>query len=149
MGHGTDTGGIWFARIFIGIGIVLLLLAAVGVARQMAHGGSESTTGSVVRLVPVLTTPDPNMADNRRRYADCPVVRFTTREGAELEVQAATCASPPNYMVGEVVPVSYDQDRPETAAVGGFFTRHMLAVVAAGFAVPFVLIGLFVRRFMA
>jgi hypothetical protein len=148
-GPGQDTGGLWFARIFIGIGVVLLALASVGMARQMARGGSEFTTGVVVRMESAPTSTDPGLAESQRRYADCPVVRFTTREGTELEVRGATCASPPTYVVGESVPVNYDSDRPEMAAVGGFFTRHMLAVAAAGFAVPFVLIGLFVRRFMA
>jgi hypothetical protein len=142
----ADKSGLWFARIVIGIGLALVALASVGVVRQGLQGGSETTTGAVVRLVAAPTSFDPNLPESQRRYADCPVVRFTTREGSEHEVQAATCASPPNYTVGETVPVSYDPDRPERAAVGGFFTRHMLAVVCAGFAVPFLLIGLFVRR---
>jgi hypothetical protein len=145
--RGVDAGALWFARIFIAIGLALLLLAGYGVSRQLDRGGSSSTTGTVVRLASVPTSTDPSIADNQRRYADCPVVRFTTLEGAELEVVGATCASPPAYVVGERVPVSYDADRPEMAAVGGFFTRHMLAVVAAGFAVPFILIGFAVRRF--
>jgi len=133
-----------FPRIFIGIGVALLALALYGVSRQM--GGSHATTGIVVRLESAPTTADPNLPDSQRRYADCPVVRFTTLEGTEHEVRAATCASPPNYVMGEVVAVSYDPDRPELAAVGGFFTRNMLAVVAGGFAMAFIVIGLFVRR---
>lgn len=139
-------GDLTFARIFILIGLALLALAAFGVARQSQHGGSVSTTGIVVRMQQVVTNPDPGIADNQRRWADCPVVRFTSVAGPEVEVRAATCASPPAYVVGERVAVSYDPDRPEQAAVGGFFTRHLLAVAAGGFAVPFLLIGLLVRR---
>jgi hypothetical protein len=45
-------------------------------------------------------------------------------------------------VLGEQISVSSDPDPPELAVVGGFFIRHMLAVVCAGFAVLFVVIGL-------
>lgn len=67
----------------------------VGMIRSLGQGGPEETSGTVVRLVAVVTNPDRSIADNRRRWAGCPIVRFATRAGSEHEVRGATWASPP------------------------------------------------------
>jgi hypothetical protein len=149
----SPKSALWFPRIFIAIGIGLLALAGFGVSRQMDRGGSVATTGTVIRLDPEAINryapPTENvMTEAERTSVFCPIIGFATPDGRSIEVRGATCSSPPAYQIGEAVPVDYHPDRPEMAAVGSFFTRHALAVVCASMAVPFLLIGLLVRRGM-
>jgi hypothetical protein len=75
-----------------------------------------------------------------RKHNDIKLARLRMiSPNASAQLRPSFCPTSVNLRSG-------NPGQPQRAAVGGFFTRHMLAVVCAGFAVPFVLIGLFMRR---
>jgi Protein of unknown function (DUF3592) len=60
-----------------------------------------------------------------------PVVEFRTEDGEVVEFASPYGQNPPAYRVGQRVPVLYDPDRPETAALRSFASLWLACLVTA------------------
>jgi hypothetical protein len=106
-------------RIFLGVAIVLLLVAGILSASTVSKMNKEkSATGLVVDMVVqrgYLNEQD--RANNVVRDYYSPVVEFTSADGRRHSVQMAERSSPPSYEVGEEVTVRYDPQHPLDAHI--------------------------------
>ena len=93
-------------KILIGAVVLLLglgCLAASAIVRSVIGGFVDSAAkaqGTVVELVPA-------------GRGKSPVIRFTTPDGQDVTFRSANASNPPDYAVGEAVPVLYDPAAPE------------------------------------
>ncbi len=104
-----------FALIFGGIGVLLLVIAAVtavGAARQLSR--EVEAPGEVVEVV-MRQTRDSETNQLQDYYY--PVVSFTPAGGAQMEVQLGEGSWPAAYGVGDQVTVLYDSTRPREARI--------------------------------
>lgn len=137
---------IWIPRIFIAMGLVFLAIFALALVLAAGKGGAAKATGTVVRF---------EMSGGRSSNGGsgpplfCPVVRFVTADGREIELTASTCSRPAAYDIGESVEVDYDPAAPEDAAFGGFFTRHLVALVFGVIGLVFSVVGIALRGAIA
>lgn len=107
--------GVLFAMIFGGIGVLLLVIAAVsavGAVRQL--GREVEAPGEVVEVV-MRRTRDSETGQLQEYYY--PVVRFTPAGGVEMEVQLDEGSWPAAYGAGDQVTVLYDTTRPREARI--------------------------------
>jgi len=58
-----------------------------------------------------------------------PVVKFRTKDGEVVEFESPYGQNPPAYRVGQRVPVLYDPDRPEAAAIQSFVSPWLWCLV--------------------
>jgi hypothetical protein len=87
---------------------------------------SASTEGTVIRLV----------ADRGQTVDYAPVFAFTTQDGRAMTIQSTAYMSPPEFRVGEKVPILYEKDRPERARIATHWQVHGSEDISA-------LVGLF------
>lgn len=107
--------GLLFALIFGGIGVLLLVIAAVsavGAARQLSR--EVEAPGEVVEMV-MRRTRDSETNQLQEYYY--PVVSFTPAGGAEMAVQLDEGSWPAAYGVGDRVTVLYDAAKPREARI--------------------------------
>jgi hypothetical protein len=129
----------WFLRLFVAIGVVVLIVGAVVFVRTVQFvAGAERVTGTVIDLS--------RETDSEGGSVYRPVVRFTTREGEAVQFVSSVGSSPPSAEPGDRVDVLYDREDPYDAKLGGFFDLWMptgIAVVVGG---GFIGIALFIRH---
>ena len=122
----------WVPRLFLGIGILLLVLTPVMVVRTAQFlAGAERTDGTVVDLS--------RSKDSEGSVTFSPVVSFTTAEGRTVEFVSSSGSSSPSHSEGDRVEVLYDPDDPNDARLSGFldlwFGSLVVGVLGAAFTV--------------
>lgn len=135
FGLGKGLGWLW---LFPAIGTLLLAGAlAVQVHRRSFEATASKAEGTVVELA----LRESRDSDGRRGDTYCPVVRYRTAAGREIEFVSRTCSQPPAYDVGERVRVLYRPDKPYGASLDGFAERWLGTLVLGGIGLIFSLIG--------
>ena len=103
---------------------VILLIAAGGCAmltivverrQRRAFEGALHTTGTVVAMLPR------HGASGVVAYA--PLVRYETNTGIQLDFTSSLSSSPPDYKVGDAVPVVYTPLNPQQAEIDRRWAR--------------------------
>ena len=126
----------WLPRLFAGIGVLLLAVAAVTAFFTFRFvAGSERADGTVVDLRESYDSED----DTTSYY---PVVRFETADGSRrirFESDVSTSGD-----VGDTVEVLYDPDDPQDAKLGGFFNLWGLSLIFGALGAVFTGIGGFI-----
>ena len=79
-------------------------------------------------------------SSNSITYA--PVVKFTDNQGKETEFTNSSSSNPPSYDVGEIVEVLYEQEKPQSAKINGFFSLWLGTLILGGLGSIFASIGL-------
>lgn len=96
--------------IFGGIGVVMLVVAGIGVAATVSSLADRThTTGTVVDL---------REARGDNTYA--PVVEFRTAADERITISSSVFSSPSAYDIGERVEVAYDPADPRGGSIVGF-----------------------------
>jgi hypothetical protein len=122
----------WVPRLFAGIGVLLLAVAAVTAFLTFRFvAGSERADGTVVDLRESYDSED----DTTSYY---PVVRFETTEGRPVRFESDVSTSDD---VGDTVDVLYDPDDPNDAKLAGFFNLWFLSLIFGALGAVFTGVG--------
>jgi len=122
-----------FGMIFIGIGGLLLAIAAFVFFREQAFLGRAQTVTGTVSDFDVSNSEDSN--------SYCPVIDFRTRNGESVEYHANVCSAPPAFDIGDKVEVVYDPEDIRHVQMNGFWSKYVGPVVLAAIGLPFFLWG--------
>lgn len=115
--------------VFTGIGV--LMLAIAGYLSYRVHSFTSTAqvaTGEVVSL-------------DQNRDGAKPIVRFTDRQGREVEFQSSVRSKPPSHELGERVQVLYDPAEPAEAELDGFISLWLGPLIVGGLGTAFFAIG--------
>lgn len=121
--------------VFIPLGVMLLLGTAWTVwstRTWIAH--AVEVKGAVIEMVRTRDREDTT-------YLFAPVVRFETREGRTVEFESTMRSYPPAYRTGQAVTVLYDPDEPRYAAIRGFFSLWLMAIILGFIGTVFLSVG--------
>jgi Protein of unknown function (DUF3592) len=122
----------WAPRLFAGIGVLLLAVAAVTAFLTFRFlAGSERADGTVIDLRESYDSQD----DTTSYY---PVVRFETAEGQPVRFESDVSTSDD---VGDTVEVFYDPDDPNDAKLAGFFNLWGLSLIFGALGAVFTGVG--------
>ena len=75
-------------------------------------------------------------------YLFAPLVRFQTAERRTIEFQSSLRTNPPAYRAGQVVPVLYDPDEPQSAAIRGVLSLWLLPIILCFIGSIFLCLGI-------
>jgi hypothetical protein len=119
----------WSWRLFMAIGVVILIVGAVMFVRTVRFvAEAEHATGTVVDL---------SRRSDSEGTVFYPVVRFVTANAEPIEFVSSSGSSPASESPGDRVEVLYDPDDPCGAQLSGIFHVWLgpavLAMVGAGF----------------
>jgi hypothetical protein len=119
----------WSWRLFMAIGVVILIVGAVMFVRTVRFvAEAEHATGTVVDL---------SRRSDSEGTVFYPVVRFVTANAEPIEFVSSSGSSPASESPGDRVEVLYDPDDPYGAQLSGIFHVWLgpavLAMVGAGF----------------
>jgi len=130
--------------VYLGLGFVLvgIILTVIGVLwwQNVRHfvQTAERTEGTVIKMI--------ESRSRRGNTTYSPVVEFTDQQGLRREFRARGSIS--GYSVGGKVPVLYDRERPDSAAIDDWFDLHfaplVFCVIGVGFI--FVMVGSLFKR---
>lgn len=70
-----------------------------------------------------------------------PVIRFTTREGRQMQYESIVTSYPPRYSEGDRVRILYDPERPEWARIDDFTDLWLRPAFLAGAGSILVVLG--------
>ena len=94
------------------VALALLLLAgALALLKLQFLAQAARADGTVVSL-----RPDGGAGSSGSSQLLCPIVRFMTKRGEEVEFAGGPASSPPRYRIGDVVPVRYRPSDPAATA---------------------------------
>jgi hypothetical protein len=107
---------------FLG-GMAILFLSLGGIFYFQSHtllttGGTAS--GTVVRL------------ESSAKGASYPVVHFQPDGAAEIEERGKVGTSPPEYKVGDTVPILYDKTNPKNWTINNWMNLYFLPAMFFG-----------------
>ena len=134
--------GILKFALFIGkfvilpLGILMLLGAAYLYFDTRAWlKRSVEAQGSVIEMVPVRDRETGSLT-----FA--PLIRFQTTDGKTVEFQSTFQSNPPAYTAGQTVPVLYDPDRPNSAAIASLFSIWGVTIILSAVGAIFLVVGI-------
>jgi Protein of unknown function (DUF3592) len=109
--------------VLIPIGLLLLVAAVWSVWTTRAWlARAVEVQGTVIEMVRVRDS------DNTG-YLFTPLVRFQTAQGRTIEFQSSLRTNPPAYRAGQTVPVLYDPEEPQSAAIRGVLSLWLLPII--------------------
>lgn len=119
--------------IFTLIGIGMLVGAALIYRNTSSFlAGASKAEGTVVELVR-------SRSSNSITYQ--PVVQFAGQSGQTIEFVSSISSNPPEYRIGQKIPVLYDPADPQDARITGFFSLWGGSAILGGMGGVFFLIG--------
>src|SRR5262249_17139535 len=134
--------GILKFALFIGkfvilpLGILMLLGAAYLYFDTRAWlKRSVEVQGSVIEMVPVRDRKTANLPL-------APVISLQTPDGKTVEFQSTFQSNPPAYTAGQTVPVLYDPDRPNSAAIASLFSIWGVTIILSAVGAIFLVVGI-------
>ena len=121
------------------VALALLLLAgALALLKLQFLAQAARADGTVVSL-----RPDGGAGSSGSSQLLCPIVRFMTKRGEEVEFAGGPASSPPRYRIGDVVPVRYRPSDPAaTARVESFRGLWLAPALLAGLAIPLLIVAI-------
>jgi len=115
-------------RVFTGVAILMLLIAAISSFRAVLKmSREESAAGYVVEVIERREYV--NEQDRIVREYYYPVVEFTASDGRRRSVQMTEGSSAPSHEVGDQVTVLYDPDHPLEARIKSIGSYALLWVL--------------------
>ncbi len=122
--------------IFGGVGILLLVLAAVVFVVETAYlNRAKIAVGTVTELYKSI--------HDEGGSSYCPVFRFTTPDGKTVSYRGNVCASPPAYKIGDRAELYYDPQNINDVQMNDFWSEYTGIIVLVAIGVPFSMIGLY------
>ena len=122
--------------IFLFCGSGLLTGGGVRLLRTRAFlSKTKETVGEIVALKKVLPVDSYEQATYR------PVVSFRVGTSSPIRFESMTSSNPPQYSIGDSVPVLYDPGSPYDARIRSFTSLWLLPIVLCGLGLIFALIG--------
>lgn len=100
------------------------------------RAAAQHTQGTVVGFV------ERSGSARNRGATYAPRVRFTPGWGEPIEFTSSSSSSPPEYEVGERVPVLYASNNPQDARLDGTFSMFGVSLIFSLFGVIFTSLGL-------
>lgn len=97
------------------------------------------TTGKVVRLIPSM--------DSKGRVRYTPDFQYTAKSGMVYSTISNFSSNPPEYTVGQSIPVLYEPGHPETAMLDSFGALWFLPVLFGCFGIGILACGILFRHF--
>lgn len=129
----------WVPRLFLGIGVVLLVAAAVTSVLELRFlARAERAPGTVIDVS--------RHTDSEGTVTFRPVVRFTIETGETIEFVSSSGSSVASKSVGDQVEVLYDPDDPKDAELSDFFSVWGFPVILGGLGVVFTAVSAFAIR---
>ncbi|MBM4118088.1 DUF3592 domain-containing protein [bacterium] len=127
---------------FLGMGIALLG-GAYHYWRQTTAliERAVAATGEVI----LMREEDRHIQPQHQGEAEAtyrPVIRFTTRNGRQINYESIVSSYPPRYSEGEGVRILYDPGRPEQARIDDFTDLWLRSIFLAGVGSVLTLLGL-------
>lgn len=122
----------WFFAASVGF-FSFALYTAIGNIYFIKH--SVATKAAIVNLA-----QDPN----NRAYL-CPQFSFTAADTRTYVITSQNCASPPEFKVGDTVPVFYRSENPATARIDSDAQLRSIPLWEAEWGVATMLIGFLLR----
>lgn len=98
------------------------------------------TAASSEGVVLELKTVESSLRKSRG-FTYAPVVKFKTPDGKDIQFQSSTSSNPPEFSVGQTVPVLYNRSNPQEAQVDSFVQLWLLPTVFGGFGIIFMVVG--------
>jgi hypothetical protein len=128
----------WLGLAFSGFGLVFGGVGAFTYLQASAFvEAAQHAQGSVVENV------ERRSSSGNRGSTYAPRVRFTPAGGATpIEFTSSSSSSPPEYAVGETVPVLYDPQQPFDARLDGTFSNYGVSLIFGLFGAIFGSIGI-------
>ena len=124
----------WFVYIFLGVGSLMLFIAALLWNNTRSFiARAQSTTGEVVELREVRDKDDGSSTWK-------PVVHFTA-EGQDVTFAASFSSKPAPYALGDTVPVLYLRGNPDEARIKAFSSLWLGVAILGGMGLVFTAIG--------
>ena len=123
-------------RIFLPIGILM-----VGAGGYLAYGQfvfaqtAARTEGVVIDVV------RDRSAGVSTRQTSAALVRFIDAKGATHQFAEAVSSNPPAHQRGEIVPVLYAPDAPDTAYIDSFLGRFFLPTIFGSMGAVLIILG--------
>jgi hypothetical protein len=96
---------------------------------------SVEAQGSVIEMVAVRDRETGSLT-----FA--PLIRFQTTDGKMVEFRSTFQSNPPAYTVGQTVPVLYDPDRPNSAAIVSLFSIWGVTIILSAVGAIFLVVGI-------
>jgi hypothetical protein len=124
----TPFGG-WF-MVFLSSPILISALV-IFIRTEVFLHRSVSADGTVIRLV----------ADHEETVHYAPVFAFTAQNGRAITIQSTTYSVPPEFSVGQKVPILYEKDHPEHARIATYGQVHSFEDVSGIIGLSFAGIG--------
>jgi len=125
----------------LAVGVLLLLVAIFTTYRAINYTqNAVTTTGRVIGFAEFMDLE----AEGGIMYA--PVILFKTADGNEIELEANSRSSSPEYEVGEEVEILYLPSDPSNATISSFFSIWGVSTIFALIGVIFTIAGVFVAR---
>ncbi|WIG94048.1 DUF3592 domain-containing protein [Myxococcus sp. SDU36] len=133
-------------KILLGLGVLVLCLAAFLVTRTALFLSEAVRTEGTVKMV-VVTEPLRRHSNRDREITTYqPHVRFVTPSGDEAWV-TGMAGDPPEYENGEIVSVLYLAESPEDGRIDSFMELWLGAVGAGGVAALLLMFSFAAWRF--
>jgi hypothetical protein len=129
----------WIALYVIGPCFLLVALIASMDTAVFLHR-AVATTGTVVGL---RATSEPN----KHGVTYAPVFSFSAADGRSYTIHSRVSSSPPEFSIGQRVPVLYEPDRPTLAKIDSHLQLWTFPDVFGGIGFVFVLLSYVVRSF--
>lgn len=131
---GNGTGALWLHLLVVGIGVLLIGVAAWSLKNslQLRRDGLRAP-GEVIDLI--------RKQDSDGDITWAPLFRFTTASGREIDIVSSISSSPAAYDIGDTVTMLYDPDKPSRARVDGVLSLWGTAIIVGGLGLLFGGIG--------
>lgn len=127
-----DRFTVWGAMcVVVGLGF-LASAVRIYLARRRFLAGAEAASGSVVEV---------RVRGIGRNAVSVPVLEFRTAEGEVRRAESLMGSGFQSFEVGEGVAIRYDPGNPDRAEVDSFAVLWGLALLRAGYALLFLLMG--------
>jgi hypothetical protein len=132
----------WFRFV---VPFILLCIGAVLLAKGYEHWSSSkqiidesiATDGTVIRNAPYLST---SKVGKNSSLVYFPQVRYTTKDGVEVEFTSQVTSRAEQYKPGDQVHILYKEQAPDNAIIGSFKALWSIAII---FTVSGILVVLF------
>ena len=120
----------YFSFIFLGVGIILLTIAAIFVLMVqgfLAH--ALSANGMVVDY------------SYTSRGSACPIIEFTAQSGQQVRYHSNICSNPPAYRPDQKARIYYDPGNLQNVQMAGAWGQYMVSIILVLIGLPFSLVG--------
>lgn len=128
--------------LLLALGVALLWFGISQYLAGRAYTGGRAP-GTVISLRENRDTSETSKG-RKLHITFSPVVRYTSAEGQTREFTSHHGSSPPEYSVGQTVPVTYNPSDPTKVEIDGFMERGFIEVVSGGLGLVLCILGIII-----